>query len=38
LDLQQTTKALLKLFVQLQGEKMREQELAVRVPIRVNEP
>ncbi len=38
LDLQQTTKALLKLFVQLQGEKMREQELAIRVPIRVNEP
>jgi general secretion pathway protein A len=31
LELQKTTKALIKLFAHLQGEKMREQELAVRV-------
>jgi general secretion pathway protein A len=31
LELQKTTKALIKLFAHLQGDKMREQELAVRV-------
>jgi hypothetical protein len=30
IELQKTTKALIKLFAHLQGEKMRDQELAVR--------
>jgi general secretion pathway protein A len=37
-DLRKTTKTLLELYAQLQGEKVREEELAARVPVQVNEP